>query len=246
MKDLFDVSDMVVVVTGAGRGNGKAIADGYLSRGATVCGVDVHFDSVSNHDKWSGIRFDLTQHEKLPQWVETLKETYGRVDVLVNNAGVSLGSDIPYSAEVLDKTWAINLKAAYTLSHEIGKLMVSQKSGSIINITSLGAGLGFPDNPSYQVSKAALKQFTKALAVDLGKHGVRANNVCPGYIKTEMTQKSFKDDSLRKVRSERMILGRWGRSEDLVGACIFLSSQASAYVTGTDILVDGGWSAKGL
>ncbi|MDA9772570.1 SDR family oxidoreductase, partial [Amylibacter sp.] len=113
------------------------------------------------------------------------------------------------------------------------------------NITSLGAELGFPDNPSYQMSKAGLRQLTKALARDWGEFGIRANNICPGYIKTAMTTKSFNDIKLNKQRSDNTLLKRWGEPEDLIGPALFLVSDASSYMTGTDIYVDGGWTANG-
>jgi len=122
--------------------------------------------------------------------------------------------------------------------------MASQKAGSIINITSLGAELAFPNNPAYQISKAGLRQFTKAIARDWGESGIRANNICPGYIKTTMTAKSFSNEELNKQRKNYTLLKRWGLSKDLLGPAIFLISEASSYITGTDIYVDGGWTAN--
>ena len=124
--------------------------------------------------------------------------------------------------------------------------MAKRKKGSIINITSLGAEMGFEKNPSYQVSKAGLKQLSKALACDWGHKNIRVNNICPGYFKTSMTIKSFKNKTLKSKRDARMILKKWGTPGDLVGPCIFLASDASSYITGADITVDGGWLAKGL
>ena len=127
----------------------------------------------------------------------------------------------------------------------VGPIMAKNKSGSIINITSLGAELGFPNNPSYQMSKAGLRQLTKALARDWGEFGIRANNIYPGYIKTAMTTKSFNDRKLNNQRSDNTLLKRWGEPEDLIGPALFLVSDASSYMTGTDIYVDGGWTANG-
>jgi 2-deoxy-D-gluconate 3-dehydrogenase len=120
------------------------------------------------------------------------------------------------------------------------------RGGSIVNVTSLGAHQGFPQNPSYQASKAALRQLTRAMALDFGDFGVRVNSLCPGYIETAMTSTSHDDAGARAARAERTILGRWGRPDDLVGPCRFLLSDASSYVTGIDLPVDGGWLAKGL
>ena len=121
-----------------------------------------------------------------------------------------------------------------------------KKGGSIINVTSLGSVLGFPDNPSYVSSKGGLKMLTKSLAVDLGKKGIRVNNLLPGYMKTAMTKKSFMNKDLKEERDKRIIMNRWGNPTDLIGPCIFLASDSSSYIPGSDILVDGGWTAKGL
>ena len=247
MDDIFNVKNKVIVVTGSGRGNGKAIAEGFLGRGSLVCSIDMNFEEV--HEKcgnFHAIEFDLRALEKIPELVEVIYSKYGTIDVLVNNAGISLSSENPYAEEILDNTLIVNFKAAYILSYNVGLLMSKKKAGSIINVTSLGAELGFPGNPSYQASKAALRQLTKALAMDFGKDAVRVNNLCPGYILTSMTKTSYNNEKLREKRSKRMILDRWGSPEDLVGACIFLASDASAYVTGIDLPVDGGWLAKGL
>jgi NAD(P)-dependent dehydrogenase (short-subunit alcohol dehydrogenase family) len=122
--------------------------------------------------------------------------------------------------------------------------MAKERTGAIVNITSLGAELGFAGNPSYQISKAGLRQMTKALAKDWGAFGIRVNNLCPGYIQTSMTQKSFDDPILHAARKNKTVLGRWGKSEDLVGPAIFLLSEASSYITGTDLYVDGGWTSN--
>ena len=124
--------------------------------------------------------------------------------------------------------------------------MKKKKSGVIINITSINAEFAFPDNPSYQVTKAGLKQLTKSLALDLAKFGIRVNSVGPGYFRTSMTKKSWNNLKKRKKIRESTILKRWGVPKDLEGIIVFLSSDSSEYITGQDIYVDGGWSAKGI
>ena len=125
--------------------------------------------------------------------------------------------------------------------------MIQQNSGgSIINLTSIGAEQGFPNNPAYCASKGGLKQLTKALAYDWGKYGIRVNNLVPGYTNTPMNKKSWNDQSLRNKRASSTVLNRWAESEEMVGPAIFLASDASSYVTASDLVVDGGWIAKGL
>jgi len=121
-----------------------------------------------------------------------------------------------------------------------------KSGGSIINITSIGSVVGFPGNPGYVASKGGLRMMTKALAVDYGQAGIRVNAIAPGYIETAMTAGSFADPELHEQRRRHTCLGRWGSVSDMVGAAIFLASDASSYVTGQDLIVDGGWTAKGL
>ena len=127
----------------------------------------------------------------------------------------------------------------------VSAYMKERGKGSIVNITSLAAERGFPNNPSYQISKAGVRQATKAMARDWGEYNIRVNNICPGYIRTMMTADSFKSPQKNKERLDNMIIKRWGTPEDLVGPVAFLISDASAYITGSDIYVDGGWICNG-
>ena len=241
---LFSVADRVVVVTGAARGNGRAIAQGFSERGAVVYGVDIDFVG-SDAPSSQCVLCDVCDEASRVGLFDRLRDEVGRLDVLVNNAGVSLDAADPYALEPLTQTFEVNTVAPLRLARMAVNLMTGGK-GAIINITSLGAELGFPENPSYQASKAALRQLTRAMAVDFVDRDVRVNNVCPGYLRTRMTKASFGDPVLKSARDNRMILGRWGEPADLVGACVFLASDAASYITGTDVHVDGGWTGKGL
>ena len=249
--DIFSVKDKVVIVTGAARGNGKAIAEGFLKNGAVVYffdllePVDGMVELVENY-KAHFVFGDLRNKADTNRLVSAALEENGCIDVLVNNAGVSLSSDDCYNEDLWDRTFEINLKGSFLLSTIVAEVMKEKRKGAIINITSLGAEFGFPGNPSYVASKGGLKQLTKAMAIDLAQYGIRVNNVCPGYFKTDMTRKSYNDKELRLARDNRIILERWGNPSDLVGPCIFLASEAAGYITGIDLIVDGGWVAKGL
>ena len=244
MKDIFDVSDKKIIITGGNRGNGYEISKGLIAAGAKVLRLDKEFTNVLDSDDYE---LDLADEESVKIFLQTVSAEHQDIYRLINNAGVSYESSNPYKDfEIFEDVLSINLRSAWLLSSQICLLMSKNKKGSIINITSLGAELGFPNNPSYQTSKAGLRQLTKAMAADWGKAGIRINNICPGYIKTAMTEKSFNNPKLNKERKDRTILNRWGKSSDLVGAAIFLISDASSYITGSDIYVDGGWSAKGL
>lgn len=242
--ELFSLNNRVAIVTGAAKGNGRAIAEGFLNAGAIVYGIDIV------KGKASGIHYmmvDITRKNDLQGAVDTIHQENGTIDILINNAGIAIGgSSESYSEENWEKTYEVNLKAAFVLSQMVAKYMIQQKSGVILNITSLGAEQGFPNNPAYVASKGGLRQLTKALARDWAQYNIRVNNLTPGYIKTDMTRKSWNDLKLREERSRRMMLDRWGESEDLVGPAIFLASDAAQYITGIDLHVDGGWLAKGM
>ena len=240
---MFDVSGLIVIVTGSNRGNGYAIAKGLSDARAKVIRADLSFStSLKTDDRV----FDLSIQSNNHYLIEDVFNKYGRIDALVNNAGISISSDEPYSdVETYEKTLAINLTAAFVSCATVCPIMAKQKKGTIVNITSLGAELGFPNNPSYQISKAGLRQLTKSIARDWGECGIRANNICPGYIRTAMTEKSYSDTALNEQRLSKTLLKRWGRSTDLVGPTIFLISDASSYITGSDIYVDGGWISNG-
>ena len=228
---MFSLKDKIIIVTGANGGNGSAISDGLEEYGATVVRADLPKYNVRNPIQLDMLVANALQYDN-------------RIDGLVNCAGVTHGNDVfDYTDEDWDNTYQVNLKAPYELSRKVAK-HTKQTGGSIVNITSLNSELGFPNNPAYVTMKGGLKQLTKSLAVDLGKYNIRVNNVGPGYIKTNMTKKGWKNN--REEIENRTILGRWGEPKDLVGSIIFLLSSASEYITGQDIYVDGGYLTKGL
>lgn len=250
---LFSLSKKVAIVTGAARGNGRAIAEGFLGAGAIVYFVDIlkeelikTIKSIKNSNA-KYIIADITNKNNLKKLVNRIYKEQSRIDILVNNAGITISEPSEkYSEENWDKTYKTNLKSAFMLSQMVAKYMIIRKSGVIINITSINAERGFPDNPAYVSLKGGLKQLTKALAIDWAKYNIRVNNLGPGYIKTTMTKKSWDSPVLREERADRTMLGRWGESSDLIGPAIFLASDASCYITGGDLYVDGGWLAKGI
>ena len=138
----------------------------------------------------------------------------------------------------------VNLRAAYSATMEVAKFMYN--NGSVINITSINSVIGFPGNPGYVASKGGLRMLTKALAIDLASHNIRVNAIELGYFRTDMTAHSYANQKLRANRLKRMIIQRYGEPSEVVGAAIFLASEASSYITGQDICMDGGWTAKGM
>jgi NAD(P)-dependent dehydrogenase (short-subunit alcohol dehydrogenase family) len=255
LDKLFSLKGKIALVTGACGGIGGALADALLKAKATVILVDKNQQFLidqKNSLKRTGLNAyekccDITDLKQLDELVRYVKSVHQRIDILVNCAGISFQSDgLEYPDEMWHQTMKVNLEAPFQLSKHMGKLMKKQGNGSIINITSINAELGFTDNPAYIASKGGLKQLTKSLAMDLGKFGVRANAIGPGYFRTQISEKSWNDLEKRKERAETTLLNRWGQLDDLYGLVIFLASDASSYITGQDIYIDGGFLMKGI
>ena len=251
ISDLFSISDNVIIITGSGRGIGAHLAFSMAKHSAYVYCISTSFPKgvtkkMSEH--LFQINCDVSDHKKFQEICAKIFTKHKKIDVLINNAGVTFPKNhtVIYPEKKWLDTIKINLTAAFNCSQVVIKYMIKNRHGSIINITSINADLGFPNNPAYVASKGGLKMLGKALARDYGKYGIRVNNLGPGYIKTDMNKKSYMNMKIRKAREKQIILGRWGNAEDLVGPCIFLISDASRYITGQDIYVDGGWTANGL
>jgi NAD(P)-dependent dehydrogenase (short-subunit alcohol dehydrogenase family) len=235
-------------VTGASRGIGAALACGLADAGAKVIGV-----GRSAAPEWkpnAALNYrscDIADDVRFAVLFDDIVATSGGVHILVNAAGVAhaLGqAETPMAYfERLIKT---NLQATYACCLKAAEHMKTLRRGSIVNVTSIASTLGMPGNPGYVASKGGLRMLTKALATDLGTYDVRVNSLAPGYIRTAMTEASYRDPALNQQRRKHTMLDRWGEPNDLVGATIFLASDASRYVTGQDLFVDGGWTAKGL
>lgn len=248
MENLFSIQDKVIIITGAGRGIGNFLATEMWKRSAIVYAIDKKIPNVSKKENFFTIKCDITNRKKISKICEQIFNARKKIDILINNAGVTFPkkNNTEYSYEKWKKTLEVNLTGAFVTTQTVIKFMKKQRFGSIINITSINAELGFPNNPAYIASKGGLKMLTKSFAKDYGKYGIRVNNLGPGYIKTDMTKKSFENKASRITREKHTLLGRWGEMSDLVGPCIFLASNASNYVTGQDIYVDGGWLVNGI
>ncbi len=244
IHELFSLENRVAIVTGASRGIGFALAEGLASAGAAVLAVARTRTPAGGFAGQVEYRAcDVTQG--IEELCKEVVRRHGRLDVLVNAAGISVPAiSAADRLAAFDLTVAVNLRAVYAACIAAADHM--KDGGSIINVTSIASNLGFPDNPGYVASKGGVRALSKALALDLGRRGIRVNALAPGYIRTEMTERSFQDARAHEDRRRHTCLGRWGTTQDLVGAAIFLASNASAYVTGQDIFVDGGWTAKGL
>ena len=243
-----------VLVTGAAGGLGSVICEYLAKFGAIVFLTDSDrsklqktYESLKKkeHDCYMKCA-DLTNDEQIGELIESLYIHTSQLDGIVNCAGVTFPQNTEvYSDNMWEKTLKINLTAPYKICKNIVPLM-KDHGGSIINITSLNSEVGGSNNPAYISSKGGLKLLTKALAKDWAKYNIRINNLGLGYFKTDMTKRSYKDTVLRKIRTERIMLNRWGGTEDIVGPSIFLASPAAQYITGQDIYVDGGVLSNGI
>ena len=247
MENLFSIEGKVIIVTGAGRGIGYELATNLAKYSAIIYSLDKKFTKKIPKNLSSNIieiKCDITNSKKIKQVFKKIFVKEKRIDVLINNAGVSFASqkkNQAYSEKDWIQTINVNLTGSFYCSQEAIKYMLKQRNGSIINITSINAELGFPRNPAYNASKGGLKMLGKAFAKDWSKFGIRVNNIGPGYIKTEMTSKRFANKKTRLERQNQTLVGRWGEPGDLIGPCIFLASDASRYMTGQDLYIDGGW-----
>lgn len=246
MPDLsaFSLAGKIAVVTGASRGIGAAIATGLQDAGATVFGLS---RSGTAPRGVSAIACDLSDDEAVASAFRTVAAQGGRIDALVNAAGISLPAQSAESELARFRaTVATDLTGVYATILAAHPLLKSAGSAAIINVTSINSVRGFPGNPGYVAAKAGLAGLTRALAADYAPDGIRVNALAPGYVATEMTAKSFADPDMHEARRRHTMLGRWGQPADMVGAAVFLASEASAYVTGQELFIDGGWTTKGL
>lgn len=233
------------IITGAAAGNGLATARQLLNDGYRVIGVDrapIPEDAASV--RVSGDVLDDSIIDAC--FAHALADGTHEV-CLVNNAGVT-SPEFPQSDQAWNRTIDVNLTAPFRWTRAFALHVTEGRiaTGSVVFIGSLATAVGFPRNPAYQASKAGVLGLTRSFAYDLGRYGIRVNCVSPGYIQTAMTEKSYNTPILNASRRKHTLLGRWGQPQDVAKAVAFLCGQASSYITGINLPVDGGWLACGL
>ena len=237
-----------VIITGGGNGTGLQIVKKFLELGARVYSLDIRFKkkAIQKSKKLDQIQIDLSQTKEIIKFTNYIFKKEKNIKCIVNNAGITLeqSSNIFDVERYWDKTFDVNVKAPYLIVNYLKKKL--NKKSTIVNITSISGRVAMKNNPAYNSSKAALSSLTRSLAFDLSETGVRVNSVSPGYIKTNMTKKSYLNKKKRKSRTDRMMIENFGDSKDIANAVIFLASNKSAYINGEELVVDGGLLKKGI
>ncbi len=236
------------LVTGGARGIGREIVLTFAKNGANVAFSDISFDENAQNlekeansfgTKCKGFESDASSFEGSKELIDSVIKEFGQVDVLVNNAGITRDNlFMRMTEENWDDVIRVNLKSAFNLTHAVQRQMLKQRSGSIINMSSVVGLGGNAGQSNYAASKAGMIGFTKSIAQELGSRNIRCNAIAPGFIETEMTDKL--SDEVKKNWAETIPLKRAGKPEDVANAAIFLASELSGYVTGQVITVCGG------
>ncbi len=240
------------IVTGASRGLGKGIAIGLAQAGADLAITSRELKKIEKVDEeiksWGRkvlpLQIDVARKEDIDRMVEKTLEKFGKIDFLFNSAGrITRVPPEDFSEEDWDEEIKVNLKGTFLCCQAVGRVMIKQKRGKIINISSIASFIGGKNISAYVASKGGVSQLTKSLASDWAKYNIRVNAIGPGYFTTDLTESLRKDPKRFSAINARIPLGRWGEPEDLAGIAVFLASDASDYITGQTIFVDGGWLA---
>ena len=233
--ELFDVKGKVVVVTGAGKGIGKAVSDLFASRGSTVARLDVEAGE-------SILPCDVTDERV----VDKVFAQLGRIDILVNNAGIAVRKNaFEITREEWDKVIAVNQTGLFLCSRAAARSMKQTGGGAIVNLASImGLSGGLFPNPAYQASKGAVVNLTRALALEFAEHNIRVNAVAPTFVRTDLTTPIFSNPDVLKKVMQHTPLGRLPEVEDIAAAIFFLASPAARCITGVTLPVDSGYLAR--
>lgn len=245
----------VAIVTGSNRGIGRGIAIAFANDGCKVV-VNSHKDSKDAHDTVAEIKnlgsdaifviADVSNERDVKNLIEKAVKKFGNLDIMVNNAGILVSGTV---TTLTEKDWNrqmdVNLKGAFLCTKYAVQQMIKQgKGGRIINISSIAGLVGFPGISAYCASKGGVSELTREVALDCAKYGITVNAINPGVIVTDMTKDMLKDEPTKKGLMENTPVGRFGKPEDIGNAALFLALDESGFITGHNLVVDGGWTAR--
>ena len=240
---LFDLTGKHALVIGAGSGIGEAVAQGLAAFGATVTCADVNVEAAERVSKGVGqaVKLDITDAGDVERVVNGL----GALDILISTPSINVRKPLlDYTEAEFEQVVNLNLKGSFLALQATGRRMAAQGGGSIVLFSSIRSQVVEPGQGVYAATKAGTLQLVKTLAAELGKQGVRANAIAPGVVETPLTAPIKANSEWYKAYAEKGALGRWATPSEMVGAAVFLASDAASYVTGTLLMVDGGWTAQ--
>ena len=250
---LFDLSGRIALITGSSKGIGFALASALGSAGARVVlnardatALTAARDALRAQGVAAeAVTFDVTDAAAVEAGIARIEAEIGPIEILVNNAGMQhRGPFAEFPIDAWHKITTTNIDSVFFVGRFVAQRMIERKRGKIINVCSVQSELGRPNIAPYAATKGAVKMLTKGMAIDLGKHGIQVNGLGPGYFKTELTQALVDDEAFTSWLSGRTPAGRWGDVQELGGAAIFLASDASSFVNGHILYVDGGITAS--
>lgn len=252
MLESFNLQGKVAIVTGCDTGLGQGMALGLAKAGCDIVGVNISepYETIEvikqTGRKFIDIRANLMMLDDIPSIIDRAVTELGRIDILVNNAGIIRRNDaIDFSEQDWDDVMNINIKSVFFMSQAVAKQFIAQgEGGKIINIASMLSYQGGIRVPSYTASKSGVMGVTRLMANEWAKEGINVNALAPGYMATNNTAALRADGSRNREILNRIPAGRWGTPDDLAGPCVFLASNASDYINGYTIAVDGGWLAR--
>lgn len=251
--ELFDLTDRAALITGSSRGLGLAIARALAEAGATVvlngrdeailtaAAATLEKDGLSV----AAAAFDVTDPNAVNTAIGQIEDRHGPLAILVNNAGIQIRRPlVEFSTDDWQRIFATNVDSAFYVAQAVARRMIGRGHGKIINIGSVQSELGRPSIAPYAATKGAIKMLTRAMATEWGPLGLQVNAIAPGYFDTDLTAALVEDEAFSEWLFKRVPAGRWGRPEELGGAAVFLASDASSFVNGHMLMVDGGMTAS--
>jgi len=251
--DIFKLDGRVALITGGNRGLGFAMAQALAEAGASVVVTSRQEERAlesaaalagATGQRTMGLVVDVTGAEQIESMIQAVVKEFGRIDILVNNAGINIRKPVE---ELDEASWDLvqhtNLKAPFLCSRAAARYMKEQRYGRIINISSMLGMVALPERSPYCASKGGLIQLTRVLALEWATHNITVNALCPGPLATELNIPVLSNPQANQFFLDHIPLGRWGRPEELGGAIVFLASDASSFMTGSALVIDGGWTA---